>query len=53
MSTLFDARHFKLEMTPLRPDIPIYVASLQDKAIREIGAHRRRLGADVLALPST
>ena len=37
MSTLFDARHFKLEMTPLRPKIPVYVASLQDKAIREIG----------------
>ena len=37
LSTLFDARHFKLEMTPLRPDIPIYVASLQEKAIREIG----------------
>lgn len=38
MSTLFDARHFKLEMTPLRADIPIYVASLQDQAIREVGA---------------
>jgi F420-dependent oxidoreductase-like protein len=38
LSTLFDARQFKLEMTPLRPDIPIYVASLQEKAIREIGA---------------
>lgn len=37
LSTLFDARHFKLEMTPLRPEIPIYVASLQEKAIREIG----------------
>jgi len=37
MSTLFEPRHFKLEMTPLRPDIPIYIASLQDKAIREIG----------------
>lgn len=37
MSTLFDARHFKLEMTPRRPDIPIYIASLQEKAIREIG----------------
>ncbi|MFN8543651.1 MAG: LLM class flavin-dependent oxidoreductase [Candidatus Binatia bacterium] len=37
MSTLFDARHFKLEMTPLRADIPIYVASLQDRAIREVG----------------
>ena len=37
MSTLFEARHFKLEMKPLRPDIPVYVASLQDKAITEIG----------------
>src|SRR5262249_31480915 len=37
MSTLFDARHFKLEMKPLRKKIPIYVASLQEKAIREIG----------------
>ena len=37
MSSLFDARHFKLEMTPLRPKIPVYVASLQEKAIREIG----------------
>jgi alkanesulfonate monooxygenase SsuD/methylene tetrahydromethanopterin reductase-like flavin-dependent oxidoreductase (luciferase family) len=37
MSTLFDARHFKLEMTPLRKDIPIYVASLQEAAIREVG----------------
>ena len=37
MSTLFDARHFKLEMQPLRPDIPIYVASLQEHAIREVG----------------
>jgi len=37
MSTLFPLRHFKLEMTPRRPSIPIYVASLQEKAIREIG----------------
>ena len=37
MSTLFDLRHFKLEMTPPRPDIPIYVASLQERAIHEIG----------------
>ena len=36
-STLFHPRPFKLEMTPRRRDIPIYVASLQDKAIREIG----------------
>jgi F420-dependent oxidoreductase-like protein len=37
LSSLFDLRHFKLEMTPLRPHIPIYVASLQEKAIHEIG----------------
>jgi F420-dependent oxidoreductase-like protein len=36
LTTLFDARHFKLEMTPRRADVPIYVASLQDKAIREV-----------------
>ena len=38
LSTLCDLRHFKLEMTPRRADIPIYVASLQEKAIREVGA---------------
>jgi F420-dependent oxidoreductase-like protein len=37
LSSLFDLRHFKLEMQPFRPDIPIYVASLQERAIREIG----------------
>jgi F420-dependent oxidoreductase-like protein len=37
LSTLADLRHFKLEMTTTRPDIPIYVASLQQKAITEIG----------------
>jgi F420-dependent oxidoreductase-like protein len=37
LSTLFDARHFRLEMKPPRPRIPVYVASLQEKAIREIG----------------
>lgn len=37
LSALFELRHFKLEMTPFRPDIPIYVASLQEKAIKEIG----------------
>src|SRR5215470_4644460 len=37
LSSLFDARHFRLEMQPLRPNIPIYVASLQEKAIGEIG----------------
>jgi F420-dependent oxidoreductase-like protein len=36
LTTLFDARHFKLEMTPRRADVPIYVASLQEKAIREV-----------------
>lgn len=38
LTSLFDARHFKLEMTPRRATIPIYVASLQEKAIRSIGA---------------
>lgn len=38
LSTLMDLRHFKIEMTPLRAEIPIYIASLQEKAIREIGA---------------
>jgi F420-dependent oxidoreductase-like protein len=37
LSTLFEPRHFKLEMTPRRSDIPIYFASLQEKAIRDIG----------------
>lgn len=37
MSTLFDARHFKLEMTPFRADIPIYIASLQEKAVKDVG----------------
>jgi monoamine oxidase len=37
LTTLFDARHFRLEMTPLRKTIPVYVASLQEKAIGEIG----------------
>ena len=37
LTTLFDARHFKLEMTPVRPEIPVYVASLQEKAIRDVG----------------
>ncbi len=39
LSTRFDARHFKLEMNPLRTNIPIYVASLQEKAITEIGRY--------------
>ena len=38
LTTLFEARQFKLEMTPRRASIPIYVASLQDKAIASIGA---------------
>jgi F420-dependent oxidoreductase-like protein len=37
LSTLSSLRHFKLEMRPRRPDIPIYVASLQERAIREVG----------------
>jgi F420-dependent oxidoreductase-like protein len=37
LTTLFDARHFKLEMTPFRQDVPIYIASLQETAIREVG----------------
>jgi F420-dependent oxidoreductase-like protein len=37
LTDLFDARHFKLEMTPRRSEIPIYVASLQEKAIHEVG----------------
>ena len=37
LATTMQLRHFKLEMKPRRPDIPIYVASLQDKAIREVG----------------
>ena len=36
-STLAELRHFKLAMTPVRADIPIYVASLQPKAVRELG----------------
>jgi F420-dependent oxidoreductase-like protein len=37
LSTLFDARHFKLEMTPVRKDIPVYIASLQEKAVKDVG----------------
>jgi F420-dependent oxidoreductase-like protein len=37
LSTLAELRHFKLEMKPLRPNIPVFIASLQEKAIREIG----------------
>jgi F420-dependent oxidoreductase-like protein len=38
VSSLLPLRHFKLEMRPLRKDIPIYVASLQEAAIRMVGA---------------
>ncbi|RMD82302.1 MAG: LLM class flavin-dependent oxidoreductase [Candidatus Dadabacteria bacterium] len=34
---LWEFRHFKLEMTPVRPRIPIYCACLNPKAIRMIG----------------
>jgi F420-dependent oxidoreductase-like protein len=37
LTTLFDARHFKLEMRPVRPEVPVYVASLQERAIHEVG----------------
>lgn len=37
LTTLFEARPFALEMKPLRPDIPVYIASLQEQAIREVG----------------
>ncbi len=34
---LWDLRHFKLEMTPVRDRIPIYCACLNDKAVRMVG----------------
>ena len=34
---LWDFRHFKLEMTPVRNRVPIYCACLNDKAIRTVG----------------
>ncbi|HYC57403.1 MAG TPA: LLM class flavin-dependent oxidoreductase [Candidatus Binatia bacterium] len=34
---LWDFRHFKLEMTPVRNRIPIYCACLNDKAIQMVG----------------
>jgi F420-dependent oxidoreductase-like protein len=34
---LWDFRHFKLEMTPVRDRVPIYCACLNDKAIRLVG----------------
>src|SRR5580704_6958468 len=36
-ATLAQYRPFKLEMKPLRPTIPIYVAALRQKAIEQIG----------------
>jgi len=36
-ATLANYRPFKLEMQPLRPNIPIYVAALRRKAIEQIG----------------
>ena len=36
-ATLAQYRPFKLEMKPLRPTIPIYVAALKQKAIEQIG----------------
>src|ERR1700722_11441123 len=36
-ATLAQYRPFKLEMKPLRPAIPIYVAALRQKAIEQIG----------------
>lgn len=36
-TTLWDLRHFKLEMTPVRDRVPIYCACLNDKAIRMVG----------------
>jgi F420-dependent oxidoreductase-like protein len=35
--TLWDLRHFKLEMTPVRDRVPIYCACLNDKAIQMVG----------------
>lgn len=37
LSALLSLRHFKLEMTPVRAQVPIYIAALQEKAIRQIG----------------
>src|SRR6202789_4027730 len=36
-ATLAQYRPFKLEMTPVRPTLPIYVAALKQKAIEQIG----------------
>lgn len=37
LSQDLEFRPFKLEMQPRRPDIPVYIASLQEKAIVEVG----------------
>ncbi len=37
LSSLFPLRHFRLELTPVRTQVPIYIAALQEKAIRQIG----------------
>lgn len=37
LSSQFVLRPFRLEMTPQRPDIPVYIASLQERAIRATG----------------
>ena len=34
---LWELRHFKLEMTPIRARVPIFCACLNDKAIRMVG----------------
>jgi len=34
-----DARPFRLEMKPVRADVPIYVAALKQKAIEQIGEY--------------
>lgn len=37
LSSLFPIRHFKLEMQPVRSHVPVYIAALQEKAIRQVG----------------
>ncbi len=34
---MWDLRHFKLEMSPVRDRVPIYCACLNDKAVRMVG----------------
>ncbi len=43
----FEARPFRLEMKPVRPDIPIYVAALRQKAIEQIGEIADGAGKDM------